>query len=105
VGVLARASVLETSLAEVRRLVLAGLREHPAKVFLFGSRAVGGAREGSDIDVAVLPLDSMPPDTLAEIRDTLEDSTIPYRVDLIDLRYAPESLRERVLLEGIPWTD
>jgi uncharacterized protein len=98
-------SVAEVSIAEARRVVVAGLRPHRAKVFLFGSRVVGGAREGSDIDVAVLPLEPLPPGTLAEIRDALEESTVPYRVDLVDLDLAPSSLRDRVLREGIPWTD
>lgn len=98
-------SLAETSLAEVRRLVLAGLEGHRARVFLFGSRAVGGAREGSDIDVGVLPLDPLPPALLARIRETLDDSTVPYRVDLVDLDSAPAGLRDRVLREGIAWTD
>lgn len=102
---LAGTSVAETSLAEVRRLVLEGLGDHRAKVWLFGSRAVGGARESSDIDVAVLPLDALPPETLARIRDALDESTVPYRVDLVDLRSSPGSLRERILREGISWTD
>lgn len=98
-------SVAEVSIAEVRRLVLGGLGPHRARVFLFGSRAAGGAREGSDVDVGVLPLEPLPPEVLAEIRDALEESTVPYHVDLVDLRLAPSGLRERVLREGIPWTD
>ena len=98
-------AILEESLSEVRRLVLDGLRPHRATVFLFGSRAIGGAREGLDIDVAVLPLESLPKDTLSNIREALEESTIPYRVDLVDLGNAAKSLRERVLREGIRWTD
>lgn len=98
-------SVADLSLAEVRRVVLAGLGSHRAKVFLFGSRAVGGAREGSDIDVAILPLEPLPIETLADIREALEESTVPYRVDLVDLQFAPSTLRDRVLREGIPWTD
>jgi len=97
--------VVDSSLAEVRRVVLAGLGPHRARVFLFGSRAVGGAREGSDIDVAILPLEPLPIATLAEIREALEESTIPYRVDLVDLRFAPSGLRDRVLREGVSWTD
>jgi len=97
--------LLERSLDEIRRLVLSGLGVCPAKVYLFGSRAVGGARENSDIDVAVLPLAPLPYGTLARIRDSLEESTIPWRVDLVDLSTAPPALQARVRAEGIAWTD
>ena len=39
---------LEHDLAQVRRTVLDGLGGHPARVYLFGSRANGTARERSD---------------------------------------------------------
>ena len=52
-------------------MVLAGLGAHPARVYLFGSRATGQARPTSDIDVAVWPLTELPEGTLAAIREAL----------------------------------
>lgn len=97
-------SLLATSLDEVRRIVLAGLSARRAEVYLFGSRALGGATESSDIDVAVLPLESLPAEVFTDIRDALEESTVPWKVDLVDLRTASPSLRARVEKEGIRWT-
>lgn len=94
----------ERSLEEVRAIVLSGLRGVPARVFLFGSHARGLARRTSDIDVAILS-DDLPAGVLSEIREALEESTIPYQVDLVDLGHADPSLRERVLREGVPWND
>ncbi len=88
----------------VRRIVLSGLRGHPARVFLFGSRARGDARRTSDIDVAILPEGPIPDGLLARIRDELEESLVPFAVDLVDLRDAPTGLRERALQEGTEWT-
>ncbi|MGD0497138.1 MAG: nucleotidyltransferase domain-containing protein [Bryobacteraceae bacterium] len=48
-------------LNEVRRLVLRGLSGRRARVYLFGSWARGDASRVSDIDVAVLPLEPLPP--------------------------------------------
>lgn len=93
----------QDELREVRRLVLAGLGERPASVYLFGSRATGRARVGSDIDVAVWPLAELPVGTLALIREALEASTVPYTVDLVDLSDTDAAFRERVLSEGIRW--
>ncbi|MFN2378241.1 MAG: nucleotidyltransferase family protein [Candidatus Binatia bacterium] len=98
-------SLLDSSLREVRRIVLEGLGDCRAKVWLFGSRASGGAREGSDIDVAVLPLDSIRPGVFASIRDALEESPVPWNVDLVDLTTASPALRANVEKEGIAWRD
>jgi predicted nucleotidyltransferase len=90
---------------DVRRIVLAGLGAARVRVYLFGSRATGGAREGSDIDVAVLPLEPLTPGLLARIRDAPEESRVPWTVDLVDLSTASPALREHVEREGVPWND
>ena len=90
-------------LAEVKRIVLGGLKGHRAKVYLFGSRATGEAWRWSDIDVAVLPLEPMPEGLLGEIREALEESHVPFFVDLVDLSHAEASLRRRVKREGVLW--
>jgi predicted nucleotidyltransferase len=91
-------------LEEVRRIVLEGLGNRPAKVFLFGSQARGDARRGSDIDVAVLPGEPLPAAVLARIRETLEESRVPYDVDLVDLARADEDFVKSALTEAILWT-
>ena len=92
------------SLAEARRIVLEGLKGRSAQVYLFGSRARGNARRWSDIDVAVLPLEQFPAGLLSSIREALEESHIPFTVDLLDLSDADPAFRTKVLSEGIPWT-
>lgn len=94
---------LERDLAEVRRIVLSGLDGLSARVYLFGSRATGNARRTSDVDVAVWPLAELPVGTLALIREALEESSISYTVDLVDLRDTDAAFRARVLSEGIAW--
>ena len=98
------AQVAARALAEVRRLVLRGLGETRAKVLLFGSWARGEASRHSDIDVGILPLEALPPGLLGRIREALEESTVPYRVDVVDLSGANPELRSRALAEGSPWT-
>jgi hypothetical protein len=94
----------DADLCEVRRIVLAGLRDLGVRVFLFGSRARGDARATSDIDVALLSARPIPRGTLAAIREALEESRVPFRVDLVDLAAAGAELREHALREGIEWT-
>ncbi len=71
---------------------------------LFGSRAKGCAARASDVDVAVLPLQPLPGGLLSSIREALEESSVPWRVDLVDLSEVDEPFRSRVLEEGIEWT-
>lgn len=88
-----------------RRIVVKFLAPQRARLFLFGSRARGVARRTSDIDVAVLPEAPLIPGTLARLREALEESDIPYRVEVIDLSTVSEAFRRSILAEGIPWND
>lgn len=92
-------------LAEVRRIVLRGLAGRRARVYRFGSWARGEESRVSDIDVAILPEESLPSGLLPEIQEALEESASLYPVDLVDLTTASGSFRARVLAEGVPWGD
>ena len=96
--------VATRALEEVRRIVLDALSEKNAQVYLFGSWARGEATRLSDIDVAIDPHIPLPRGTLARLRERLEESYVPYHVDVVDLtRTAPE-FRHRVLAEGMLWS-
>jgi predicted nucleotidyltransferase len=73
-------------LSAVQRILRAAGFEHDARFFVFGSRAKGTARQGSDLDIAVnlgRPLSSNERHFLA---NELEESDLPYRVDIVDLQ-------------------
>lgn len=94
------------SLGEARRIVREALAGSGADAWLFGSRAWGGAREMSDIDVA---LDGrghpLPPEVASRVREALEESLIPFTCDVVDLAEAPAALVEAVRARGARWTD
>lgn len=54
------------------------------KVYLFGSRATGKFKEFSDIDVAIKSKDTNLKDKLFRIQDDLEESELPFKVDLLN---------------------
>jgi predicted nucleotidyltransferase len=69
-----------------------------ARIYLFGSRARGDASEFSDIDIAIeseRPLQRR----LSEIRERIEASRLPWKVDLLEMRQAP-GLRSVIEREG-----
>lgn len=94
---------IQDDLKCVRQLVLDGLGDLSTEVYLFGSRATGHARPASDIDVAVWSLAELPVGTLSLIREALEESLVPFKVDLVDLHDTDEGFRARVIAEGIAW--
>jgi predicted nucleotidyltransferase len=93
----------ERAIRELRRMVLEALERRKAEVWLFGSCARGNIRRHSDIDIAILPRDPLPAEFFAELAADIEDSPIPYDVDLVDLRRADPALAEEVRREGIKW--
>lgn len=97
--VLKREAILE----EVKRIVLSYLQDIDATVYLFGSWARGQERATSDIDVAVAYSVPLPRGTLSRIRMALEESNIPYRVEVVDLTHSDEGFRQKVKQEGIVW--
>jgi uncharacterized protein len=91
------------AIEELRQMVLAALGEHDAAVWLFGSCARGEPRQHSDIDIAILPRDMLPTGFFGVLAADIEESTIPYDVDLVDLRHADPALVEEVRREGVRW--
>lgn len=96
---------LEQDLREIRRILCQKLHGQKVRIYLFGSRACGDARETSDIDIAILPCEFLLPELLSEIREALEESRIPFQVDLVNLAETDHAFRERILKEGILWLD
>lgn len=84
-------------------MVLAALGEHDAEVWLFGSCARGEVFQHSDIDIAILPREELPAGFFSDLAESIEDSSIPYDVDIVDLRRAAQTLVDEVRHEGVRW--
>ena len=70
-------------LAQVRAILGAHLPVD-VEVLVFGSRARGGARRFSDLDLALKGAVPLDPALLGRLADAFETSTLPWRVDLVD---------------------
>ena len=81
----------------VRRVAV---QPHVRRIWLFGSRARGEARERSDIDLAIEAPDAGPREWLEVCRVVEEDADTLLPIDLIRLEEASEGLRARVRAEG-----
>lgn len=89
---------------QVQRLL--HLRLPHTTALAFGSRVIGwpygrGPKPYSDLDIALLGLVQADAQALAHLRADLEESPLPWRVDLSDANDLPPTLRELVLQRGV----
>ena len=73
--------------ADERALICAILRKNLAekfRVFVFGSRAGGTVKPWSDLDLSIEGPGPLPLSTLATLRDAFDESSLPWKVDLVD---------------------
>ena len=92
------------ALTEVQSIVREILGGQEVAVYLFGSWARRESTPCSDIDLAVESRTPLPPGLLARLRERLEESHVPYRIEVVDLRGTDPAFRRRVLEEGIAWS-
>ncbi len=70
------------------------------QVFIFGSRAKGSAKPGSDIDLAVFAPRMTDPD-FARLWNEIDDLPLVFKVDLLHWdRLANPSLKDKIQREG-----
>ncbi|HWR45822.1 nucleotidyltransferase domain-containing protein [Sporomusa sp.] len=92
-------------LQEVKNIVFSIVKDLPVEVYLFGSWARCEARRTSDIDLAIVCREGVDDAIISDIRTALEDSIVPYRVDVVNLSKADPVLLTKVQREGIVWND
>lgn len=73
------------------------------KVYLFGSRAKGTDAQSSDVDLAIDCGREIAPQIMGLIKEGIEESTIPYFVDVVDFNVVDEELRQQIIKHGILW--
>lgn len=89
-------------LNRVREVVRRHLPDSEYRVFLFGSRASGRARERSDWDIGILGPEDVPGHVMASIHDDLDEMPTLHHFDLVDLRSVSEAFRREALKDVRP---
>ena len=86
------------------QIVQAILHKHlpqNTKVWVFGSRAKQMAKKFSDLDLALESKTKIDNVILIDIKEALEHSDLPYRVDVVDVSNADETFRKIIENEKI----
>lgn len=74
-----------------------------ARIILFGSRARNDNTPQSDIDIALDAGKKIDLFIMSEIREALEESAIPFTVDVIDIHSVSEELKTNIQRDGVIW--
>ena len=75
--------IKETILAEIPNV----------EIYIFGSRVQGNALEYSDVDIALKDKEKISIESILKLRIKFENSTFPYKVDIVDLKNLKDEFR------------
>ena len=96
-------TVYEKALKVLGNMVKDAFKDSEVQIVLFGSRARGDYAKTSDIDIGILPNGEINRKELILLREKVENSNIPYKVDVVNLSQTSKEFIEKALKEGILW--
>lgn len=82
---------------EIRKILQKFIDFKKSKVFIFGSRAKGKARRFSDYDIGIIGQKPLDFNKIAIIKGELEESDLPYRVDVVDFSTVSKNFKNIAL--------
>ena len=81
----------------IKEIIFKYLNPKEYQVFIFGSRATGKARKYSDYDIGILGKKPVPLKVLGKIEEALEESDLPYKVEVVDFSLLPSNFKKVAL--------
>ena len=81
----------------VKQIVLKHVPKNEFAVFLFGSRASSNSNSLSDIDVGIMGTKPLPTLIMADLDSDLEESIVPFKIDLIDFYQVDQAFKDEAL--------
>jgi uncharacterized protein len=96
---------VESRLEKYKNIIIPIVVRHipDAKIILYGSRARGDDKPGSDIDVALDTGGVIDDSLINQIIWDLEDSDIPIFFDIVDFTKMSEDMKKNILKDGVIW--
>lgn len=96
-------AVSEADWSIIRNILRAHVPDYT--VWAFGSRAIGRAKQYSDLDLAISGGKPLGIDLIAQLAEAFGESDLPYKVDIVDWTTASEAFkkvieRDRVVVQA-----
>lgn len=85
------------TVSEIKKIVFSYLDPKKDKIFIYGSRARGGDRKFSDVDIGIVSKRKLDTLTLSNIEEAFEESDIPYTVEVVDFNTVTSDFRRLAL--------
>ncbi|OHB89371.1 MAG: hypothetical protein A3D89_01460 [Planctomycetes bacterium RIFCSPHIGHO2_02_FULL_52_58] len=92
-------------LLRLKELVINFLKDREVKIILFGSRARGQGYPFSDVDIGIVPSGELNDKELAILRERIEDSNIPYKVEVVNFSEVSKDFKKNALKGAVVWKD
>lgn len=70
-------------------------------IYIFGSRAIGNAKENSDFDIGILSREKISFNLLGRIEDEIDELPTLKSIDIIDINRTSPEFKDIVLKDGI----
>lgn len=91
-------------LSMIKEIIFSIIDPNEYKVFLFGSRATKNFNRHSDVDIGLLGKNPVGK-AYYKIINKIEESDIPYKVDIVDFALVDEQFKKIALQEIEIWND
>ncbi len=76
------------------------LKALPYELYVFGSRSKNKAcKPHSDLDLAIKSANKIPREVLFQLEESLEESNLNYRADLIDLQRISDEFKQTIKMD------
>lgn len=73
------------------------------KIVAFGSRIRGGAKKYSDLDLGIFQEEKISLGSLSKISEFFSESSLPYKIDIVDGARVDEEFKKMILDTGEVW--
>lgn len=97
--------IAERSISELKKVVIALLKNENVKIMLFGSRARGNNYPYSDVDIGILPSGRFDEKKLTLLKEAIENLNFPYKIEMVNLAEVSEAFKIEVQKDAILWKD
>jgi len=87
----------------LKEIILSRIDTEKVMVFLFGSRALANHSSRADVDIGLLTDGKFPHHLFHKIRNAIDESIIPWEVDLVDFTRVTPSFKEAALKDIVIW--
>ena len=87
---------------KIVQTILNNTLDKNARVYVFGSRALGTTKRASDLDLAIDLGRALDRKENTQLVLAFEDSDLPYKVDIIDLHSVEESFKKIIEKDQVP---